>query len=188
MDVRTMSDARLQGQTALVTGASQGLGKVIATRFAQEGARVVLAARSRERLQETAAEIEAAGGSDALSDRLTRSTRAPNGVWPSSATAVVGTSRGRPPRGVPRSCPTPCHWGRTSRRCSTAARSRSRPSRARVGCCSAPAARREECLTYRCQCTFTDGFQAPFPVDRVRLTSIYSRGDGVVRWQAQLVP
>jgi NAD(P)-dependent dehydrogenase (short-subunit alcohol dehydrogenase family) len=58
-----MSVGRLQGQTALVSGASQGLGKVIATRFAHEGARVVLAARSRERLHETAAEIEAAGGS-----------------------------------------------------------------------------------------------------------------------------
>jgi NAD(P)-dependent dehydrogenase (short-subunit alcohol dehydrogenase family) len=53
---------RLDGKTVLVTGASQGLGKVIALRFAHEGARVVLAARSRERLQETAAEIEAAGG------------------------------------------------------------------------------------------------------------------------------
>jgi NAD(P)-dependent dehydrogenase (short-subunit alcohol dehydrogenase family) len=57
-----MSTGRLQGQTALVTGASQGLGKVIATEFAREGARVVLAARSRERLEETAADIEAAGG------------------------------------------------------------------------------------------------------------------------------
>jgi NAD(P)-dependent dehydrogenase (short-subunit alcohol dehydrogenase family) len=53
----------LEGKTALVTGASQGLGKVIAVRFAHEGARVVLSARSSERLQETAAEIEAAGGS-----------------------------------------------------------------------------------------------------------------------------
>jgi triacylglycerol lipase len=41
---------------------------------------------------------------------------------------------------------------------------------------------------YRCDCTFTAGFRAPFPEDRVRLTSIYSKGDGVVRWQAQLVP
>jgi hypothetical protein len=49
-------------------------------------------------------------------------------------------------------------------------------------------ARREECLTYRCRCTFTDSFSAPFPDDGVRLTSIYSKGDGVVRWQAQLVP
>ena len=54
--------SRLEGQTALVTGASQGLGRVIATRFADQGARVVLASRSREGLQETAAQIEAAGG------------------------------------------------------------------------------------------------------------------------------
>ena len=62
-DAMTTNGRALEGRTALVTGASQGLGKVIATRFAREGARVVLAARSRERLEETAAEIEAAGGS-----------------------------------------------------------------------------------------------------------------------------
>jgi hypothetical protein len=28
----------------------------------------------------------------------------------------------------------------------------------------------------------------PFPSERVRLTSIYSKGDGVVHWQAQRVP
>ena len=49
-------------------------------------------------------------------------------------------------------------------------------------------ARHPECVTYRCPCTFTADFQAPFPEDRVRLTSVYSKGDGVVRWQAQLVP
>jgi triacylglycerol lipase len=31
-------------------------------------------------------------------------------------------------------------------------------------------------------------FHAPFPSDRVHLTSIYSRGDGVVLWQRQIVP
>jgi NAD(P)-dependent dehydrogenase (short-subunit alcohol dehydrogenase family) len=53
---------QLEGRTALITGASQGTGKVVALRFAREGAKVVLAARSRERLEETAAEITAAGG------------------------------------------------------------------------------------------------------------------------------
>ena len=49
-------------------------------------------------------------------------------------------------------------------------------------------ARRPECVTYRCPCSFTAAFGAPFPTDRVRLTSVYSKSDGVVRWQAQLVP
>ena len=31
-------------------------------------------------------------------------------------------------------------------------------------------------------------FAGPFPVDRVRLTSIYSKEDGVVRWQSAIVP
>jgi triacylglycerol lipase len=45
-----------------------------------------------------------------------------------------------------------------------------------------------QCFTVACQCSFARDFAGPFPDDRVRLTSIYSRGDGVVRWQAALVP
>jgi pimeloyl-ACP methyl ester carboxylesterase len=47
-------------------------------------------------------------------------------------------------------------------------------------------ARSPRCLTEACDCTFAQDFARPFPADRVRLTSIYSRGDGVVRWQAAL--
>ena len=46
------------------------------------------------------------------------------------------------------------------------------------------AARSPRCLTERCDCPFGRDFTRPFPGERVRLTSIYSRGDGVVRWQA----
>ncbi len=53
---------RLDGRTALVTGASQGIGAGVARRLAAAGARVIVAARSRERLEALAVEIESAGG------------------------------------------------------------------------------------------------------------------------------
>jgi triacylglycerol lipase len=43
------------------------------------------------------------------------------------------------------------------------------------------------CLTEACDCAFTRDYAAPFPAHRVRLTSIYSKQDGVVRWQSALV-
>jgi len=52
----------LSGKTALVTGASRGIGEAIARRLAETGANVLCAARSVERVQEVASEITAAGG------------------------------------------------------------------------------------------------------------------------------
>ena len=48
-------------------------------------------------------------------------------------------------------------------------------------------AKSSRCLTDTCDCAFARDFAAPFPADRVRLTSIYSKQDGVVRWQSALV-
>jgi triacylglycerol lipase len=48
--------------------------------------------------------------------------------------------------------------------------------------------RSQLCLTGACDCQFIRDFGGEFPTDRVRLTSIYSKGDGVVRWQSALVP
>lgn len=56
----------LQGRTALVTGASQGIGKACALALAQAGARVALAARSEGKLNEVAAEIASKGGAAAV--------------------------------------------------------------------------------------------------------------------------
>ncbi len=48
---------RLAGKVALVTGAGSGIGKAIAIALAREGAKVALAGRRKEKLDETAAEI-----------------------------------------------------------------------------------------------------------------------------------
>ena len=53
---------RLDGKRALVTGASRGLGRACAAALAEAGARVVLAARGLDGLQQVAGQIEAAGG------------------------------------------------------------------------------------------------------------------------------
>lgn len=55
-------DLGLHDKTALVTGASMGIGRAIARGLAAEGARVCIAARRRSLLDELAAEITAAGG------------------------------------------------------------------------------------------------------------------------------
>jgi len=52
----------LQGRIALVTGASQGIGRACAFELARAGATVVLAARNESKLAEAVAEIEATGG------------------------------------------------------------------------------------------------------------------------------
>ena len=52
----------LEGKTALVTGASRGLGRAMAQGLAGAGAHVVLAARDRAKLEETAALIAGDGG------------------------------------------------------------------------------------------------------------------------------
>jgi NAD(P)-dependent dehydrogenase (short-subunit alcohol dehydrogenase family) len=52
---------RIDGKTAIVTGASRGLGREIALAFAEAGADVVITGRHRDSLDRTAAEIRAHG-------------------------------------------------------------------------------------------------------------------------------
>ena len=53
---------RLEGRVALVTGASQGIGRACALRLAAQGASVALAARNMEKLRQVESEIAGAGG------------------------------------------------------------------------------------------------------------------------------
>jgi 3-oxoacyl-[acyl-carrier protein] reductase len=59
---QNLLSADLSGQTAIVTGASQGLGKAIAIELARNGAKVACLARNAEKLAETVSAITAAGG------------------------------------------------------------------------------------------------------------------------------
>ena len=70
----------LQGHVALVTGASQGIGRACAVTLAKAGATVALAARNEQKLKEAVAQIEAEGGKaaafrlDVASEDAIRST------------------------------------------------------------------------------------------------------------------
>jgi NAD(P)-dependent dehydrogenase (short-subunit alcohol dehydrogenase family) len=82
---------RLDGRTALVTGASRGIGRQAALTLAAAGASVVLAARSQENLAEVAAAARRAGAPDAMvavTDVLDEEA-----VEAAVAAAVEGTGR-----------------------------------------------------------------------------------------------
>ena len=54
---------KLEGRTAIVTGAGRGIGRSVARRFAEEGARVALVSRTADELAETARLVAEDGGS-----------------------------------------------------------------------------------------------------------------------------
>jgi hypothetical protein len=101
--------------------------------------------------------------------------------------AAAATSRGRPPRGAPSSSRTRSRWEPTCRACSASACRRGRRSRSRAAACLTRRSPDPDCFGAEGHCAFVRDYTAPFPVDRVRLTSIYSKGDGVVRWERAVV-
>jgi NAD(P)-dependent dehydrogenase (short-subunit alcohol dehydrogenase family) len=61
-----MTTKRLDGRIALVTGASRGIGRAVARRFAGEGARLILVARTSGALEEVDDEIRSLSGEGAM--------------------------------------------------------------------------------------------------------------------------
>ncbi len=61
-----MTAQRLKDRIALITGASRGIGRAVAEKFAQEGAHVLLLARNRKALERVDDAIRAAGGKASL--------------------------------------------------------------------------------------------------------------------------
>nr|WP_254657282.1 SDR family NAD(P)-dependent oxidoreductase [Sphingobium fuliginis] len=107
----------LAGRTAMVTGASRGLGRAIALGLADAGASLILAARDGAKLEETAEEIRAAGGRaqtiafdladldavQATTDRLNAEAR-PSTYWSITAPSADGDRSTSPPSPIGRIC------------------------------------------------------------------------------------
>ena len=73
-----MRNAHSYGQWAVVTGASDGIGKALATRIASDGVNVVLVARSEARLQTLAGELSDAHGIETMVSAVDLASRAPS--------------------------------------------------------------------------------------------------------------
>src|ERR1700688_1377752 len=58
----TLPSFRLDGRLAVITGASEGIGRAIALAYSRSGAEVVLVSRTREKLQDVQRSVAAAGG------------------------------------------------------------------------------------------------------------------------------
>ncbi|MGH9487833.1 MAG: SDR family oxidoreductase [Terriglobales bacterium] len=85
-----MPDSPLQGQAALVTGASQGIGRAVALRLGAMGARVVAAARNPAGLAEVVGAIASAGGQ---AQAVTADVRSQTAVESLVAATLAGLGR-----------------------------------------------------------------------------------------------
>jgi 3-oxoacyl-[acyl-carrier protein] reductase len=95
-------DLGIEGRTALVMGASRGIGRGIAAALAREGARVAMASRSLERIEEAAAEIDGeAVAFEADTDDLKRLEALPAEVEQALGPVdILVTNTGGPPLGA----------------------------------------------------------------------------------------
>ena len=67
-----MNEMNYEGQVALITGATRGIGRAVALAYANEGAHLILVGRTTGGLEEVDDEIRAAGGSAHASAEASR--------------------------------------------------------------------------------------------------------------------
>lgn len=97
-------DLGIAGRVALVTASSSGLGRAAATALAAEGCRVVVSARGRERLDDTASELRRAGAEVLalpadMSEEGSPARLVAAAVEEFGAVDIVVPNAGGPPRG-----------------------------------------------------------------------------------------
>ena len=88
-----MTSLVLQGRTAIITGASQGLGRAIAQRFVQAGASVVLCARQADTLQQACDELRAQAGTGQAVQALAADVSSPADAAALAQAALAMTGR-----------------------------------------------------------------------------------------------
>ena len=79
-----------EGKKAIVTGGGRGIGKAIALAFARQGAQVALAARSRDELEQAAAEVEKTGSKGHIFATDISDTQAARAMVEEAAQALGG--------------------------------------------------------------------------------------------------
>lgn len=94
-----MTDSKLEGRVALVTGASRGIGAATAEALAGAGAHVVLTARTADNLEEVEERIHAAGGTATIApmdltenESIGRLAGAVAGRWPALDILVLNAA------------------------------------------------------------------------------------------------
>ncbi len=94
-------DLGIKGKNALVCGASKGLGRACAVSLAREGCNVVIAARDREQLEKTAAEIRSATGAKvtAVAVDITTDEGRVAALAATGQVDILVTNAGGPPAG-----------------------------------------------------------------------------------------